>query len=664
MKLWVRISLLIATIAALFGILLSTFFKIESERILFTEHKYWSSGLTQALSSAILQDTIKNKQRKVKEILTRVQKNNPTISYLIVTGFNGNILASTMDNVPHKLLNKHSDHEGSTKLIINGVTITDITQPLVKNLDSHLHIGINSQFIDKIIKDTFIKIIVTTIIITLISIFIGIIFSRKISSPIEQLSESLKAFGKGDKHNFIQIENAAIEVRNLYKSFDEMKIQREEHENELKFYRQELEQLVKERTAELEQEIILHKQTTNGLKLAKDEAEKANRAKSIFLSQMSHEFRTPLNAILGFSQLIEIDKSTSPDCLESIEIIKNAGNHLLQLINEILNLAKIEAGKIEVNIETVSWDELVQECIDTIQPLADQRNISIRFNNPETISQTEESIIQCNDAEKLVSADKVKLKQITFNLLSNAVKYNSDSGLINIVIENTNNNSLRLSVQDTGKGISKNSQQHIFEPFNRLDSADSSVEGTGIGLLITKRLTEIMNGKIGFNSEEDIGSTFWVELPVSHELPEKSETEKPDRILNTRANNEELIKLLLIEDNPVNVKLVNNILSKFNNVSLTSCLVPQEGITSAQSISPDLILLDINMPDMNGYEVKKQLDEFPSLKNIPIIAFTANAMQKDIDAAFNAGFTDYLTKPINITEFIKILNKYLKNKIE
>jgi len=646
MKLWVKISLLITVLASLIGIGLSITYKFQSENALWHSHDHWSSALTQALSSAILKDTIKNKQRNVKEVLKRVQKDNPSISYLVVTDFHGNMLASTIDNPPASIYTGKTQRRGIRQLRVNGEIVTNISQPLVKNLDALLHIGVNQHNLNRSLDETKYKIIFTTTLLTLIATIIGIGFSRQISRPIEKLSESIIAFGKGQKHSPIDISGANSEVQRLYQSFEKMADQRKSYENELEFYRNELEQLVLQRTKQLEDEIEKHKQTEKHLRQAKEEADQANSAKSAFLSQMSHEFRTPLNAILGFAQLIEMDEDLNSDSIDNLKIIKESGEHLLLLINEILDIAKIEAGKMEVSMEPVSWSDTIDACISLVETSAEKNNITINFH-----SQVDKNL--------WVEADSVRLKQITLNLLSNAVKYNKSKGSIDISLTESADNMLTFSVKDTGLGIPKQYQDNLFEPFNRLGSNNASIEGTGIGLLITKRLTEVMHGKIGFQSQENIGSTFWIKLPISTKSAEITSALDNMQKIESENQTTATITILHIEDNPVNIKLMENILRKVKEYKVISCETPEKGIEMAKIANPNIVLLDINLPGMSGYDVIKILRKMPFLRETPILAISANAMQKDIDKALNAGFTDYITKPIRVNEIFKTLDKYV-----
>lgn len=395
------------------------------------------------------------------------------------------------------------------------------------------------------------------------------------------------------------------------------------------------------------QDISELKQAQFTLTDAREEAENANRAKSEFLSSMSHELRTPMNAILGFGQLLEYSKDLSDRQNEYIKEILKAGGHLLELINDVLDLSKIESGTIELSIEAVDLHSVLQECFSLLNPLAIQKNISLTDNSADGL---------------MVRADRTRLKQVLINLISNAIKYNAEGGDVTILTEADADDTVRILVRDTGYGIPAEKLDAIFLPFNRVGQEGSEIEGTGIGLTITHRIVEMMAGRLGVESTEGVGSTFWLTLPVLHmaepdvdkERLRSAETEQPVAALNT-----DLKTVLYIEDNPSNLKLMTQIFAELPQSRLITAHTPSLGIELAQQHQPAVILLDINMPGMDGYQVLSILQKDPSLSNTPVIAVTANAMPADIKRGEQAGFYAYLSKPLEIDKFLTLMEKLL-----
>ena len=384
------------------------------------------------------------------------------------------------------------------------------------------------------------------------------------------------------------------------------------------------------------------------LKIAMSAAEKANLAKSDFLSSMSHELRTPLSAILGFAQLIESgNPQPTPSQKRSVDQILQAGWYLLELINEILDLALIESGKLSLSLEPVSLCEVMQECEAMIEPQAGKRGIGVTFPH---------------FAEPcFVMADRTRLKQILINLLSNAIKYNRPNGTVTVACVNQSQTRIRICVEDTGEGLPNEKIEQLFQPFNRLGQEANTEQGTGIGLVMTKRLVELMGGVIGVESSIGKGSIFWIEMNLTTDREIAIETTYIALMPTVSAHpSTQTHTLLYVEDNPANLLLVENLMERRPDIRLLSARDGHSGVSLARTAKPDVILMDINLPDISGIKALQLLKEDISTTHIPVIALSANAMPDDIEKGMDAGFARYLTKPIKINEFMDTLDAVLK----
>jgi PAS domain S-box-containing protein len=377
-------------------------------------------------------------------------------------------------------------------------------------------------------------------------------------------------------------------------------------------------------------------------------AEKANLAKSEFLSSMSHELRSPLNAILGFAQLLETGTpALTPAQQVKTEKIQRGGWYLLMLINDILDLALIESGKLTLSLAPLSLARVLLECQSMIEPQAERHGIRVDF--PQLASQF------------MVTADPLRLQQVIINLLSNAIKYNRSHGTVNLTVDTAAAGVLRISVHDTGNGIPEEKLSQLFEPFNRLGQEGSTTEGTGIGLVVTRRLTELMGGKIGVQSTVGVGSVFWIELEAAQALPEvkddtaasKDEAQRPAPARPDPAP----CTVLYVEDNLANMELVAQILATGRpNLQLLRAENGTQGIDMARNHRPQVILMDLHLPGISGLEALKVLRRDPATRHIPVLAISANAMPHDIAKGLAAGFVRYLTKPFKIDEFLAALD--------
>lgn len=393
---------------------------------------------------------------------------------------------------------------------------------------------------------------------------------------------------------------------------------------------------------------LIRQETDKELSLAKEAAEKGSQAKSEFLSRMSHELRTPMNAILGFTQLMEMDTQNplAENQKESLKHISSAGRHLLELINEVLDLSKIESGNLGITVEPVNLGDIVNGAVSISKPLADQHDVSI-----EAQGGTGESYI--------VEADRLRISQIILNLLSNAIKYNRPNGSVAVSFEKRENNIIRLGVRDTGCGVSKKEGDKLFKPFERFNVNSEIIEGTGIGLAISKQFVEMMGGSIGFESIPGKGSFFYFDMPLSSKTLVSLEVEKESKLTLPSVAETKTKKILYIEDIPENIELVEQIFSLRSDIKTLSASKALKGIEIAKLQNPDLILMDIQMPDMDGLTAFQCLQNMDETKNIPVIALTADAMDSQVKKALDMGFHSYITKPIEVSEFLDAIDKVL-----
>jgi signal transduction histidine kinase/CheY-like chemotaxis protein len=385
-----------------------------------------------------------------------------------------------------------------------------------------------------------------------------------------------------------------------------------------------LESRVDERTAQL---AVANRELSDAVA----EAVRASQAKSEFLSRMSHELRTPMNAILGFSQVLEIEP-LSAEQQSFVREIHQAGEHLLELIDDLLDLSRIESGRMAIAVEAVALGGAVEQAVQLVKPLLQQRELTL--------------IDECAK-DVIVLADATRLKQVLVNLLSNAAKYNSQGGSVRVDSRLLDGNRIRLSVTDKGAGIAPEKIGKLFKPFERLGAELTAVEGTGIGLAISKRLVELMGGTIGVDSAPGQGSTFWIELPLAQAAADSA----------AAPSAADKFKVLYVEDNAANLKVVEAMLRRQPNLTLLAASNGEYGLELAQRYLPQVILLDIHLPGMDGYAVLKELQSRPETRDIPVIALSADAMPLDVERGLGAGFRHYLTKPIIIAELVATIGQ-------
>ncbi len=383
------------------------------------------------------------------------------------------------------------------------------------------------------------------------------------------------------------------------------------------------------------------------LTAAMKEAKAANEAKSTFLSSMSHEIRTPMNSILGFAQILlsNQDEPLTEPQKKNVTHILDSGYLLLNLINEVLDLSSIESGKVRLSLEGVEVASVIDEVVASVEPM----ELSYKINITNSVEHSGQYIM----------VDYTRLRQILINLLSNAIKYNRVDGTVTIWTELTEANMIRINVEDTGTGVAKDRLESLYEPFNRLGAEKLNIEGTGIGLTITKRLVELMGGSIHVESEVGKGTKFSVEFEKT-EAP-ASETDITEDVSDgcQHLDITERKIILYVEDNPANLKLVENILKRRPNIVLLTASQAQSGIEITRTQQPDVVLMDINLPGIDGFEALRLLKSSDGTKRIPIIAISANAMPEDIEKGNASGFIEYITKPININKFLEVIDNIL-----
>ncbi len=392
------------------------------------------------------------------------------------------------------------------------------------------------------------------------------------------------------------------------------------------------------------------KESEERVRKAKVDAERANRSKSNFLSSMSHELRTPLNAILGFSRLLATDNQLEVMQRENAAYIHDAGQHLLRLINDVLDLAQIEAGKLSLSTEPVLPARLVEESFKYCQSLAKERNVTLHFNAD-------------NLRSRFIYVDQVRLRQCLLNLIGNAIKYNVKGGTVEVVFTQRDRD-LEIAINDTGPGIPEEKRASLFEMFNRLGAERSSVEGSGLGLVLTKQLVTAMGGELSYCNEYSPGASFKMLFPIAEgtsvadTIPLRQDDSGPKSIdlhFSTKKT------IFYIEDNESNIRLMESLTRPCVQLSLSSQTDPFLGLYTIRTNPPDMVLLDINLPGISGYDLLKVLKQDPTTRHLPVVALSASAMAKDVERGLDEGFDAYLTKPLDIDKLSDVFNRLFSN---
>lgn len=389
------------------------------------------------------------------------------------------------------------------------------------------------------------------------------------------------------------------------------------------------------RMAGVIQDVSEAKRREEELDHARKQADEANKAKSEFLSRMSHELRTPLNAILGFAQLLGFSRKhpLSDRQAQQVTQIVAAGQHLLELINEILDLAKIEAGRLSLSMEAVPIKSVVDECLDFCQSMLLEKNITIDVTIP---------------IDHRVYADRTRLKQVVLNLLTNAIKYNNEDGHVWLKVKSVDPDRLRISVKDDGMGIDREHEDQVFKPFSRLGAETSQIEGTGIGLTLTKQLVELMNGTINFESELGEGTHFWVDFESSD-----IHDHAVEKMFESKLALSQPKTIFYIEDNPENIELMVQIINMVDYLKLVTCKKPFEALQDVQEINPDLIIVDYNLEEINGLELVKRIQSLEGYVVPPVVVLSASDDENIQDDAESVGVYEYFMKPLNIRLFLE-----------
>lgn len=649
MPLRYRISLVIFLIVlvtgASIGVVVDRDFRGNIELI----HERMGRSLVQAVSKAVLGDTIAGNRRKAHEILRRITADNAYIDYIAIIGFDGQLFASARrDGTTLEAAGAfHADrNNGLHEMVVaHDDQVHDISDAMVENLGAHIHLGFDESQSIELIHEQRVAIIAVVILLSLLGVLPALYIGKRLGHPLHQLTGMLQLFGRDQLQAIPRFKSSDPDLQALHSSFTTMVAERRAVMESLRASQNKLNGL----NDGLEQRILDRTEELNEARLA---AEIASQAKSVFLSQMSHELRTPLNAILGFSQIMEMDGQgrLSADDLAAIREIRQAGDHLLKLISEILDVSQVELGQLMVSMEDVCLCDVIAETISQLKVLAQARGISLTYPDG-------------NCKGLVVKADYSRLKQVLLNLTGNAIKYNRDGGSVAIACSSQDGGSVRVDITDSGFGIEAKDIDRLFQPFERLGMEKKAIDGTGIGLVICKKLIEVLGGTIGVESIAGVGSTFWISLLKGNENTVCSASRTGAAVAGVSVSEapggSRVYRLLYVEDNRTNQRFMQKLYQHRTDRQLHCVDNAEEGIEYAMQERPDLILMDIRLPGMNGNEALQLLRSQAGTRHIPVVAVSAEAMREDVARSMALGFDAYVTKPFQVAELNRTIDELL-----